>query len=241
MSEEQSSATRFDRYRNEKPDRADLVYMILAGIFLGALVLTNVIAGRFFTIFGLGLSSGVIAYPVTFLATDLISEIYGRERATQLVKVGFVVSVFATLVVWIAGKMTIDPNSPVDYDSFNVVFGLLPGIVLGSMTAYLIAQYVDVQMFEFWRKLTKGKHLWLRNNASTIVSQLVDTVLVVTIALVIWPKMDGNTATNAINFSTWQQYVVGQYLFKAAIAAFDTPLFYLLTAWIKKYIGMDDE
>jgi len=240
MSVESNSPTKFDLFRNEKPSRADLVYMILAGIFLGALVLTNVIAGRFFTIMGLGLSSGVIAYPVTFLATDLISEIYGRERATLLVKVGFVVSIFATLIVWIAGKMTIDPNSPVDYDSFNIVFGLLPGIVLGSMMAYLTAQWVDVQMFEFWRKLTKGKHLWLRNNASTIVSQLVDTVLVITIALVLWPNMDGNTATTAIDFSTWKQYIVGQYLFKAGIAALDTPFFYLFTAWIKKYIGVEE-
>ncbi len=236
----------FNLYRNEKPNRADLVYMLLSGIFLGALVLTNVIAGRFFTVdfplIGvLGLSSGVIAYPITFLATDLISEIFGRDRATLLVKVGFAVSVFATLIVWIAGKMAIDPNSPVDYQSFNIVFGLLPGIVFGSMIAYLCAQYIDVQLFEFWRNLTDGKHLWLRNNASTIVSQLVDTVMVVTIALVIWPKMDGNTDTTAITFSTWQGYVVGQYLFKAAIAALDTPFFYLLTKWLKKWIGLTEE
>ena len=185
--------------RTSAPARYERLYLLLAGIFLGALVMTNAIAGKFFVLFGQELSCGIIAYPVTFLVTDLISELYGEKRASLVVKVGFVVSVFVTAVVWIAAQAPIYERSPVSEPAFQMVFGLLPGIVLGSMIAYLTAQLIDVRLFEFWRRLTRGRHLWLRNNASTIFSQLVDTVLVVTIALVIWPEVDGNAQTTALD------------------------------------------
>lgn len=227
--------------RTASPPRAERLFLLLAGIFLGALVMTNAIAGKFFVLFGQELSCGIIAYPVTFLATDLISEIYGRKRAALVVKVGFVVSVFVTLVVWIAGVTPIYDRSPVTEDAFNMVFGLLPGIVFGSMVAYLTAQLIDVHIFEFWHDLTKGRHLWLRNNGSTVFSQLVDTVLVVTIALVIWPEIDNNEMTTPLDWETWWGIVIGQYLFKAAIALVDTPFFYLGTRLLRQWIDADPQ
>jgi uncharacterized integral membrane protein (TIGR00697 family) len=229
-----------DRLRNADPSRAERAFTVLAGIFIGALVITNAIAGKFFVLFGQELSCGIIAYPVTFLVTDLLSEIYGRKRANTVVVAGFVVSVFITAVVWIANHAPTYAESPVDAESFNVVFGLLPGVVLGSMIAYLVAQLVDVQIFEFWRRLTDGKYMWLRNNGSTFFSQLVDTVLVVTIALVVWPAVDGNPATDPLGFETWQGIVFGQYLFKLAIAALDTPLFYVATHYLTNWIQEDE-
>jgi len=221
------------------PGRAERAYLLLAGIFLGALVLTNLIAGKFFVLLGLPLSCGVIAYPVTFLATDLISEVYGRRRATQVVKTGFAVSIFVTLVVWLANRAPIAEDSYVDQESFARVFGLTPGIVFGSMVASLSAQFVDVHVFEFWRNLTGGKHLWLRNNGSTVLSQLLDTVLVVTIALIVWPVIDGNADTDPITSTTWWRIIVGQYLFKAGVALVDTPLFYVGTRWLRNWIETD--
>ena len=233
-------ATRnLDRLRSADPTRAERAFVVLAAIFIGALVITNAIAGKFFVLFGQELSCGIIAYPVTFLATDLISEIYGRRRANTVVGAGFVVSVFIPLVVWIANYAPTYAESPVDAESFNVVFGLLPGVVFGSMVAYLVAQFVDVQIFEFWRRLTDGKYMWLRNNGSTFFSQGVDTVLVVTIALVIWPEVDGNPATTPLGYETWQGIVVGQYLFKLGIAALDTPLFYVATHYLTNWIQAD--
>jgi uncharacterized integral membrane protein (TIGR00697 family) len=219
------------------PPRAERVYLLLAGVFLGALVLTNLIAGKFFTVFGLTLSCGVIAYPVTFLCTDLISELYGLRRATLVVRVGFAVSVFVTFIVWLAAKVPIADNSYVDQASFLRVFGLVPGIVFGSMVAYLAAQSVDVRVFEVLRKLTGGRHLWLRNNGSTVFSQLLDTVLVVTLALVVWPRIDGNPETTTIDVSTWRQLIIGQYLFKAGVAFVDTPLFYVGTRLLRDWIN----
>ena len=232
-------ALKLDIFREAAPTRAESLYLLLAGIFLGALVMTNAIAGKFFVFFGQELSCGIIAYPITFLVTDLISELYGRKRATLIVKVGFVVSVFVTAVVWIANATPIYDRSPVTDEAFNMVFGLLPGIVFGSMIAYLTAQFFDVQIFEFWRNLTKGRHLWLRNNGSTILSQVIDSVLVVTIALVIWPEIDANPVTTPLDGETWWGIVIGQYLFKMGIALFDTPFFYVGTAVFQRWIAAE--
>ncbi len=228
-----------DALRTGSPTRSERLYLLLAGIFLGALVMTNAIAGKFFILFGQELSCGIIAYPVTFLVTDLISELYGRKRAGLVVQVGFVVSVFVTFVVWIANQTTIFDQSPVTEEAFNMVFGLLPGIVFGSMIAYLTAQLIDVHIFEFWRDLTHGRHLWLRNNGSTVLSQFVDTVLVVTIALVIWPDVDNNPQTTPISWETWRGIIIGQYLFKVAIALLDTPLFYLGTSVLGRWMAAE--
>ncbi|WP_233993807.1 queuosine precursor transporter [Salinibacter altiplanensis] len=225
-----------NRLRKADPSRAERAFTVLAGLFIGALVITNAVASKFFVLFGQELSCGIIAYPVTFLATDLISEIYGRKRANTVVGAGFVVSVFITLVVWIANAAPTYEQSPVTAEAFNSVFGLLPGIVLGSMIAYLASQFIDVQIFEFWRRLTDGKYMWLRNNGSTFFSQLVDTVMVVTIALVIWPEVDGNPATDPLTFETWQGIVFGQYVFKLGIAALDTPVFYIATHYLTQWI-----
>jgi hypothetical protein len=231
-------------FRDQKPDRKESLLLILSGFFIASLVLTNLIAGRFFTLnipfLGIdwALSSGIIAYPVTFLITDIISEIYGEHRAKTLVYSGFFVSVFTVIIILISINLPIWGKSPVDGDSYNRVFGLAPGIVFGSMIAYLSAQYVDVQLFEFWRKLTNGKHLWLRNNGSTIISQLIDTTMVVVIALIIYPKVSGTS--QAISFAAALQIIIGQYLFKACIALIDTPFIYLFVNRINRYLGQEE-
>lgn len=230
----------FEQQRNESVSRKEKAFIILSAFFIGALILTNLIAGKFFVIFGRELSCGVIAYPVTFLVTDLISEIYGQKRANMLVKSGFVVSVFVLIILWIASSMPIWENSPVDATSFSNVFGIMPGIVFGSMIAYLTAQFLDVQLFEFWRKVTDGKHLWLRNNGSTIISQLVDSFLVNFIVLVLWFKFDGVEETTAYAIPVVMGIVFSQYIFKAAIAILDTPLVYLGVSFLKNWIGKNE-
>lgn len=224
--------------RDDTPNTYERIFIILSGFFIASLVLTNLIAGRFFTInipalnVDWHLTSGVIAYPITFLVTDIISEIYGEKRAKLLVFTGFIISVFTVIIIITSISLPIWERSPVSEESYNNVFGLAPGIVFGSMIAYLSAQFIDVKLFEFWRKLTKGKHLWLRNNGSTIISQLVDSVLVVIIALIIYP-----TITGVSEPLTWKEayvIIVGQYIFKALLALFDTPFIYLSVYLINK-------
>jgi uncharacterized integral membrane protein (TIGR00697 family) len=214
------------------------IFMILVSFFIASLILTNLIAGKYFTCWGLPLSSSTLVYPFTFVMTDIVSEIYGIQRAKLLVSIGFIVSIVVTGFVWIANKLPIDPASPIDTTSFKQIFGLFPGIVLGSMIGYLAAQFVDVQVFEYIRTISNNKHLWLRNNLSTLTSQLLDTIIVVTIAWIIWPMIDGNPATKPIEWHLWGKIVLGQYLFKAILALLDTPVVYGGVYLIEKLIGL---
>ena len=160
------------------------LFIILSSIFIASLVSCNLIFQKFFTIeiwvpfignYSFEQSVGLLPYPITFLVTDIISEIYGQKRANQVVASGLIASIFMLLIVTIADAVQATVWSPVNNEIFNSVFGLSAAAVFASMLAYLFAQFVDVRLFHFWKQLTNGKHLWLRNNASTIFSQFIDT------------------------------------------------------------------
>ena len=156
------------------------LYIILSGIFIASLVACNLIFQKFFhwSVFGIytfEISVGILPYPITFLVTDIVSEIYGRKKANQLVTTGFIASLFVMLITLIAQSVPATTWSPVNDETFSNVFGLFGPAVFASMSAYLLAQFIDIRIFHFWKKMTYGKHLWLRNNASTIFSQFIDT------------------------------------------------------------------
>ena len=207
-------------------------YLILTGIFIASLVASNLIFQKFFTWSFLGinfeLSVGIIAYPVTFLVTDLISELYGQKRANQVVVSGFFASVFTTLLVLVSVNATAVNWSPIDNLTFKKVFGLTGPAFFASMVAYLTAQLIDVKIFHFWKRLTKGKHLWLRNNASTMFSQLVDTsvilIILCTAGVIDWERF----------FGLW---IMG-WLFKVLVALIDTPIIYGIIHLLKGKIDI---
>ena len=222
-----------------KTFKTNNLYLILAGIFISSLVSCNLIFQKFFQIdiwlpfignYTFEQSVGLLAYPVTFLVTDIISEIYGRKKANQVVTAGLVASLFMLLVVTISDLIPMAPWSPVDSDTFHKVFGLSGAAVFASMMAYLFAQYIDIRVFHFWKKLTKGKHLWLRNNASTIFSQFVDTVSVLFLLC----------SFNVIGWERFSVLLINGFLFKVFFAAFDTPIFYLCSWYLKKKFDLKD-
>ena len=194
-------------------------YIFLSAIFIASLVTCNLIANKFVTV-DLGfkvfiVSAGILPYPLTFLVTDLISELYGQKKANLVVFSGFVASMFVLLFLWLGGQFNAIPSSIVNDDIYNSVFQNAWRIIAASMIAYLFAQFIDVRIFHFWKRLTNGKHLWLRNNGSTIASQLVDTTLVIMILFVgVW---DLDQIYSAI---------IDGWLFKMLMAAIDTPIIY---------------
>ena len=216
-------------------DFQERLYLIFTGIFIASLVACNLIFQKFFTWNFLGLnfelSVGIIAYPVTFLVTDLISELYGKKRANQVVISGFCASVFTTLLIFISMNATAADWSPVDSATFNKVFGLSAPAFLASMMAYLTAQFIDVRIFHFWKRLTKGKHLWLRNNASTMFSQLVDTSVILIIlcsaGVIEWERFYG-------------LWMMG-WIFKVLVALIDTPIIYGIIYLLKGKIDIAKE
>ena len=197
----------------------DQFYLVLSGIFIASLVTCNLIANKFVSV-DLGfkvfiVSAGILPYPLTFLVTDLISELYGQKKANLVVFSGFVASVFVLMFLWLGSQFSAISGSIVDDITYDSVFQNAWRLIAASMVAYLFAQFVDVRIFHFWKRLTKGKHLWLRNNGSTIASQLIDTALVVCILFVgVWESDQIYSA------------ILDGWLFKMLMAAIDTPIIY---------------
>tara|TARA_Y100000817_G_scaffold77387_2_gene59532 strand:+ start:2201 stop:2854 length:654 start_codon:yes stop_codon:yes gene_type:complete len=199
------------------------LFLFLSAIFLTALVLGNIIGTtKFVTFYFFTVPAGVLAYPFTFLATDLICELYGKKRAKFLVIVGFTMNFFM-LGLMTLGHLLSDANGVSGGTSvFESVYKFMIGNVIASMIAYLIAQTVDVNLFHFWKNLTKGKHLWLRNIFSTTGSQLIDTVSILLILF-----YSSNLGENVNQLSDLIPLIYSSYLFKFFFALFDTPLFYV--------------
>ena len=205
---------------------AQNIYLILASLFIASLVVSNLIFQKFFywypfqtEIFGVKLfevSVGLLPYPITFLITDVLSEIYGRKKANQVVIAGIFASVFSLLIIYVSIQAPATSWSSVNNEMFDTVFGAAPLAVLASMLAYLFAQFIDIRVYHFWKNLTKGKHLWLRNNFSTFSSQFIDTlnvlVLLCSFNIIAWDKFYG--------------LLISGVLFKIMIALIDTPLLY---------------
>jgi len=215
--------------------RAEKAYLILTAIFLASLVASNLIFQKFFTwtpfgLYTFELSVGILPYPVTFIVTDLVSEIYGRRRANQMVFTGFIASVFTLLIVIVADAAPATTWSPISDNTFSQVFGFTFVAVGASMAAYLIAQLVDVQLFHFWKRVTKGKHLWIRNNASTFTSQLVDTLVILLILC----------ALGVIPWDKFTALLINGFLFKVLVAAADTPLVYLIVGIFRNQFHLKD-
>ncbi len=210
------------------PLPAERLYLILAAIFIAALVTCNLIFQKFFVWSPFGLytfeiSVGILPYPITFLVTDIVSELYGSKRANAIVSAGFIASIFVMGVVTLATTVTPTAWSPVDAPTFSKVFGLYGPAVFASMSAYLAAQYIDIRIFHFWKELTHGRHLWLRNNGSTIVSQFVDTLSVLLLLCL----------AGVIEWQRFGALLANGFLFKVIVALLDTPFFYLAVHWLK--------
>ncbi len=225
---------------NQKDKRAAFqIYLYLGALFITSLVVSNLIFQKFFywnpfgdvTVLGASLfeiSVGILPYPITFLITDLISEIFGKKKANQVVIAGIFASFFSLAIVYTASAVPATEWSPVSNTMFKEVFGNTIVAVFASMMAYLLAQFVDIQIYHFWKKATRGKHLWLRNNFSTFSSQLIDTFTVVLLLCTF----------GEIPWELFYGLVISGFLFKVFIAFLDTPLLYLLVYLIRKRFNL---
>jgi len=237
-------------------ERRERVFLVLAGVFLCAMTLLNVIGiTRFVQLGPMQLAVGVLAYPLTFLCTDLISELYGRARANFMVSVGLGLNVFIIAIMWLGNTLpavapaaqppwqTLPLASDVALPSgasvsgqvelFYLIYANTSGAVVASMLAYVLAQYVDVYLFHWLKQKTAGKHLWLRNNGSTVISQLVDsaTVISVTFGAAV---LAGDMAIGVV-----LGLMMSNYFFKLVSALVDTPIIYLAVAKLRPYLGLD--
>ena len=234
-------------------ERRERVFIVLAGFFLGSLAMLNVVGiTRFIRIGPFDVAVGVLPYPLTFLCTDFISELYGRRRANFVVWVGLVLNVFVLFVMWLGHVLPGSEQGPpwqtltfakpvplpggaepmVRGDLFEMIYLCTRGAVFASMVAYFAAQFCDVYLFHFWKRMTKGRHLWLRNNGSTLVSQLIDATAVIFITF--WGAFRAGETTLA----EMRGLVLDNYGFKFCVALIDTVPFYIGVHYLSRYLRM---
>jgi uncharacterized integral membrane protein (TIGR00697 family) len=191
-----------------------------------SLLLANLQGPKLTEIFGLQTSMGVILYSSIYFATDLLSERYGKAEANRAVMIGFVVSII--IIVMISLSLQYLPSTNPETADFAqsvhqatvTLFSFTPRFVLGSLLAYLISQRFDVWIFHIIKRKTHGRHLWLRNNVSTMLSQAIDTVIY---GVIVW--------WGVVDFETAMQLALAKYFFKIIIALVDTPFIYLARDW----------
>jgi len=204
------------------------IYLVLATLFITSLVVSNLIFQKFFSwdffgIYTFEISVGILPYPITFLVTDLISEIYGKKKANQVVTAGIFASIFSLLIIYVSDVVPATPWSPVDDAMFTKVFGFSVIAVFSSMIAYLLAQFVDIRIYHYWKRLTKGRHLWLRNNFSTVTSQFLDTFSVLFLLC----------SFGVIEWSLFSILLLNGFLFKVLVALLDTPILYVTVHYLR--------
>lgn len=239
-------------------EKRERVFLLLAGFFLCAMTLLNVIGiTRFVQLGPMQIAVGVLAYPLTFLCTDLISELYGKARANFMVTVGLILNGFILGIMALANAMpAVDPVAQPPWqvidlansislpdgtvieqsvELFSLVYACTAGAVFASMIAYIAAQYIDVFLFHKIKAATNGKHLWLRNNGSTLVSQAVDSFAVISITF------GAVFLAGEMSIGVILGLMASNYVFKLLAALADTPIIYLLVAKLRPYLELEKQ
>lgn len=211
-------------------EQKEAKFALMLTVFIACISVLNIVSAKLWT-FSMGgleltISGGIIAYWITFPVTDVVAEVFGRKRAQLVVWMGFLANVLVVLLTQVAIRL---PAAEIyaHQEAFGTVLGAVPVIVFASLVAYLLAQTHDVWAFHFWKKVTKGRHLWLRNNLSTVSSQLLDSVIFNGIAF-------GLFGGGQIGWSGLVAMTLGYWGFKVVIALLDTPLVYALIYWLNR-------
>jgi uncharacterized integral membrane protein (TIGR00697 family) len=209
--------------------RREVLYLWLAGLFVSALVVADVIGGKLFRVGGIDLSCGMLAFPITFVLTDVLNEFYGSRLTRRVTYVGLGAALLAFLVINVALRVPTSPESPLSAGEFDRVFGLSTRLYVASLAAYIFGQLMDIAVFASLRRLTGERLLWLRATGSTLVSQAIDTV-VVSVVFYVGLKPWGFIG----------RMVVASYVMKFVIAVAMTPVIYAVHALLLRVIKVEE-
>jgi len=211
-------------------NRKDLIYIVLAGFFITNALMGEMIGGKLIKVGSFTLSAGIIPWPFVFLTTDLINEYFGKKGVRRLTFITTGLILYSFIIIFLSMQFNAVSFSPVSNEAFNKVFGQSMWIIIGSMTAFLTSQLIDVVIFLAIRKKTGSKMLWLRATGSTVISQLIDTFIVGGIAFWLPGK---------ISFTEYLDTSLGGYTAKLLIAIALTPVIYIAHYFIDKYFATD--
>lgn len=208
--------------------KKETIYIILAGLFITNAVTAELIGGKLIDVFGIPMSVGILPWPIVFITTDLINEYFGEKGVRKLSYITACLIAYCFFILFFAMHIPAHADIPgITDEQFSAVFGQSQWIIVGSITAFLVSQLIDVTIFHFVKNRTGKRMLWLRSTGSTVISQLFDSFIVLGIAF--W--MTGKISTEIYIASAFAGYFV-----KLAIAIGLTPLIYAAHAIIDKYI-----
>lgn len=213
-------------------DIKEKIYTSICVLFTILIVVGNLIYQKFvslniFNFISFELSVGAITYPLTFLLTDLITEFYGKERANFCVKLGIIINIFIALMIAFLDHLDATSWSKINNDTFHKVFGMYSVGFIGSIIACYTSQFIDIIIYLWIRKITKGRFLWIRNNFSTAISLFIDTTIVISF-MTFYGALDKDHMFNLI---------INSYSFKLFFTILSTPLFYLAVTTISYIIN----
>ena len=208
--------------------KRDLIFLILAGVFVSNAILAEIIGGKLIQVGPYLMSVGVILWPVVFLSTDIVNEYFGKSGVRRLTFLTVSLIVYAFVVLYLAMWTKAATVSPVTDEQFTAVFGQSLWIIVGSIAAFLVSQFVDVSVFWFFRNKTGTGYLWIRTTGSTAVSQLVDTFVIIGIAFYLPGKLSLND---------YLKVALVNYSYKLIIAVALTPVIYAFHSAIDRYLG----
>ena len=228
----QNSTTLSSKILNEETIRIGLIALFITGLLTAQLTAVKILE---LSPLNLGISvmvpAGVLAYAITFFASDCYAELYGKKAARTVVSIAFIMNIVMLVLIWISINAP-GSEAGVSPELFATVLGPSANVVIASLTAYLISQNLDILIFDTIREKTNGNKLWLRNIGSTTVSQLVDTILFITLTFSILPSIVGIGI--GLPLFVIVQLILGQYIVKLLIALADTPLIYAFFSYLKK-------
>jgi uncharacterized integral membrane protein (TIGR00697 family) len=209
-------------------NRREIAFMVMAGIFITSAIVAELISCKIVDIGIYPIIAGIVPWPIVFLLTDVMNDYFGKKAVKRLSWITCGLIAFCFLIVFIAVKLPTAAGSPVTSEQFNLIFsGSLP-IMIGSITAFILSQLLDVRLFELFNRLTKGKMIWLRSTGSTVVSQLVDSYTVLLIGFLL---------PGAITFEQFLLFGITGYVTKLVIAVLLTPFVYVMHAIAKPLLG----
>ena len=198
---------------------------ILYAVFAMLVLISNLMTGKLIQFGGFVVTAVVAVYAVTFLCTDAICELYSKKEAQKVVLGGFLANILALPLIYLVVAWPAASFQAEFAQKFNEVFGFAPRVIIASMVAYLASQTHDVYVYAWYKEKTKGKYMWFRNNASTIVSQFIDTNLFIFLAFY-----------GVLPLPVVLTMVFCEWMVKVGIALLDTPFLYLAVSIAKRII-----
>jgi uncharacterized integral membrane protein (TIGR00697 family) len=203
-------------------------FTVITALFVTVLITANIIAVKLIEVGGLVLNSAIVIFPISYIVSDVLTEVYGYARARRVIWLGFACNLIAGLAIVAAGALPPAPFWAENQKAYDAILGVAPRVLIASFVAYLVGEFVNAVVLARMKVATEGRFLWARTIGSTIVGQGVDSFVFVSLAF-----------TGVMPPDVLHTSIVNQWFAKTAYETIATPLTYVVVTWLKRHEGLD--